>query len=127
MHRIPNKIKRKIHALFALYFQVLQVIKNKNKNCKIELPYLLFIVISIRFYISRYHFSQFFRTSLNITWKKYFRHDFSFLTDSLTSPPLHLTLPLDKGQNLLSVTKVWCYCTFVPLFSWINSAWWDMS
>ena len=49
MHRIPNKIKRKIHALFALYFQVLQVIKNKNKNCTIELPYLLFIVISIGF------------------------------------------------------------------------------
>ena len=53
------------HALFVLFtFQVLKALL--IKICKIEPPDLLIIVVFISFYISRYHFSQIFRTSFNI-------------------------------------------------------------
>ena len=58
------------------------------KNCKIERPDLLFLIVFISFYISRYRFSQIFRTSFNIICKKYFCHKFSFLMDSI-NPPSH--------------------------------------
>ena len=41
-------------------------------------PDFLFIVDFISFYTSRYYFSQIFRTSFSIIWKKDFRHEFSF-------------------------------------------------
>ena len=67
---------------FHIVFQVLKV-----RLCKIEPPNLLFLAVFISFYIIRYHFSQIFRTSFNIISKKDFRHEFSFLSDSLK--PLH--------------------------------------
>ena len=74
---------------------------------KIQPPDLLFLVVFISFYISRYHFPQFFRTSFNITWKKNFVRNFTFLADSL-----HLPFPHPfNGQNPLYVTKVSCWCS----------------
>ena len=73
------------------------------KTCKLEPQDLLFLVVFISFYISRYHFSQIFRNSFNIICKKDFRHELSFLTDSLKFP-LHSL----NGQNPLRVTKVFC-------------------
>ena len=71
--------------LFHIVFQVLKVCL--IKIFKIEPPDLSFPVAFISFYIIRYHFSQIFRTSVNIISKKDFRHEFSFLSDSLK--PLH--------------------------------------
>ena len=88
---------------FHIVFHVLKV--HLINICKIEPPDLLFLFIFISFYIIRYHFSQIFKTSFNIISKKYFCHEFSFLTDSLKPPQ-----PLN-GQNLLSVTKVFCRCS----------------
>ena len=67
---------------------------------KIGLPDLLFLIVFISFYISRYHFSQVFRSLFRIIHKKDFCHEFSFLTDSLkppSPPPHHL-----NSQNPLS-------------------------
>ena len=85
---------------FNIVFQVLNI--HHIKTCKIEPPdiFILLFVVFISFYISRYHFSQILRTSLNIISKKDFRHNFSFLMDSLKLPH-----PLNS-QNLLSVMKV---------------------
>ena len=50
-----------------------------------------------------YHFSLIFRALYNIAWKKYFRHNFSFLTDSLnflTPTPLLTTEIRWVWQNL---------------------------
>ena len=66
--------------LLGLVFQVLKVCL--TKIFKIELPDLLFFVVFISFYISRYHFSQIFRASFRIILKKDFCHKFSYLTDS---------------------------------------------
>ena len=69
----------------GLLFQVPKV--HLIKICKIEPPDLLFLVAFISFYISRYHFSQIFRNSFRIIFKKDFCHKFSFLMDSLKLPP----------------------------------------
>ena len=70
---------------------------------KIGLPDLLFLIVFISFYISRYHFSQVFRSLFRIIHKKDFCHEFSFLTDSLKPPPSPHppTHPLNS-QNPLS-------------------------
>ena len=52
---------------FYIIFEVLKV--HLIKICKIVLPDLLFIIVLISFYISRYHFSQICRTSFNIYLK----------------------------------------------------------
>ena len=70
--------------LFYIMFQVLKVLL--IKICKIEPADLLFVVVFISFYISRYHFSQILRNSFRIIRKKDLRHGFSFLTDSLNQP-----------------------------------------
>ena len=79
-------------TLLELVFQVFKV--RLIKIFKIEPPDLLFLVVFISFYISRYHFSQFFRTSFRIIRKKDFRHEFSFLTDSCSNP----STALIRGQ-----------------------------
>ena len=81
---------------FYNVFQVLKVLL--IKICKI-----LFLVVFISFWI-RYHFSQIFRTSFNIIWKKIFVTNFPFLTDSLT--------PAKRDKSFLSMlpylfTKTW--------------------
>ena len=70
--------------LFYIVFQVLKVLL--IKIFKIQQPYLLFLFVFISFYISRYHFLQNFRTSFKNIWKKYFHHEFFYLTDSLRLP-----------------------------------------
>ena len=79
MDRIPTKIIWKIHAPFYFVFQVLKV--HLSKICKIDPPDLL-ILVFISFYISRYYFSQLFRTSLIIICKKRFSSQIVCLTDS---------------------------------------------
>ena len=63
-------------CLFYILFQVLNI--HLAKTCKIEPPDLLFLIAFISFYISRYHFSQIFRTSFNIIIKKIFFTNFLF-------------------------------------------------
>ena len=82
------KMDRILTKIFYIVFQVLKVLL--IKICKIQSLDLLFLVVFISFYISRYHFSQVFRTSFNIIWKKDFRHKFSFFnrfTQTPTTPP----------------------------------------
>ena len=61
---------------FYIIFQVLKV--PSTKISKIEPPDLLFIVVFINFYISRYHFLQIFRTSFNIILKTFSSRIFLF-------------------------------------------------
>ena len=58
------KMDRILTKIFYIVFQVLKVLL--IKICKIQSLDLLFLVVFISFYISRYHFSQVFRTSFNI-------------------------------------------------------------
>ena len=77
--------------------QVLKVLL--IKIWKIQSLDLLFLVVFIGFYISRF-FAQVFGTSFNIIWKKDFCHKFSFF-DGFTTSHHH---PLNQ-QNPLSVTS----------------------
>ena len=95
-----NKKDRILTKFFYIVFQILKVLL--IKICKIQPLDLLFLVVFISFYIIRYHFSQVFRTSFNIIWKKDFFTNFPFLTDSLT-PPAH---PLNSQNSC--VTNVFC-------------------
>ena len=45
-----------------------------------------FLLFYIKFYISRHHFSQIFRTSFNIIWKKSFCHKFLFFNGFTQNP-----------------------------------------
>ena len=91
-----------ITNIFYIVFQVLKVLL--IKYCKIQSLDPSFLVVFISFYISRYHFSQVFRTSFNIIWKKIFVTNFFFNRFTETPYPL-------KNQNLLSMTKVFCQCS----------------
>ena len=93
----PLFLDRILTKLFYIVFQVLKVLL--IKICKIQSLDLLFLVVFISFYISRY-FSQVFRTSFNIIWKKDFCHKFSFF-DGFTTSHHH---PFNQ-QNPLSVTS----------------------
>ena len=95
--------------LFYIVFQVLKVLL--IKICKIPAPDLLFLFVFISFYISRYRFSQIFRTWFDNIWKKCFHLKFSFSTDSLRLPQPHLL----NGQNPLSVANVFCQCSLTDL------------
>ena len=78
---------------------------------------LLFLVVFISFCISRYYFSQIFRTSFNIIWKKDFCHKFSFFNGfTQNSYPLN-------GQNLPSIAKVFCQCSFIQYHSCYGWKW----
>ena len=73
--------------------------RNRNvKTCKIEPPDLLFLVALISFYISKYHFSQIFRSSFNIICIKDFRHKFFFYR--IHSPPLLWHKTVGQYPNL---------------------------
>ena len=100
MEIITTKIKWKMHALFTLYF----------KFWRIQPPDFLFFVVFISFYISRSHFSQIFRTSFNITWKRDFCHKFSFFNRFTQTAPL--------TAKIHSVwRKFFCQCSlYVPTF-----------
>ena len=89
-------------VVFTRYFKFWRYFL--QKICKIQPLDLLFIVF-IGFYISRYHFSQIFKTSFSISERHIFVTNFPFLTDSLKLPH-----PLNR-QNPLSLTKVFCRCS----------------
>ena len=95
MDRILTKI-------FCIVFLVLKVLL--IKICKIQSLDLLFLVVFISFYISRYHF--FTQNYL----KKIFVTNFPFLRDSLDPTPLPPTHPLNS-RNPLSVRKVFFQCS----------------
>ena len=101
---IPTKIKWKntpcLHCISSFEGTSYKELLNKP-------PDLLFLVFYISFYISRHHFLQIFRFSLNIVWKKIPVTNFPFLINSIEPPTLR---PLN-GQNLLSVMNVfrWCF------------------
>ena len=63
MDRIPSKTKRKMQAVYTVFY-VLEVLL--IKICKIQALDLLFIIVFISFSISKYHFSQIFKTSFSI-------------------------------------------------------------
>ena len=88
---------------FHIIFHVLKVLL--IKICKIIQPIFYFLLFYISFYITRHHFSQIFRTSFNIIWKKIFCLKFP-LFNGFTQTPYPL-----NGQNPLSVTKVFCWCS----------------
>ena len=91
-------------CLFYNVFQVLNI--HLIKISKTEPPDLLFFVVFINFYISRYYFSQIFRTSFNYYYlEKRFCHK-SFALNQLTQTP-HLL----NDQNPLNMTKVFCRCS----------------
>ena len=78
MDRILTKI-------FYMVFQVLKVFL--IKICKIQSLDLLFLVVFITFYISRYHFHKFLELHLTIPEKeKDFHHKFSFFNGFTQTP-----------------------------------------
>ena len=81
MDRIPTKIKWKIHTFLHCISSFEGILT------KIQQPDLLFLFAFISFYISRFHISPIFHATIS---------------DKKSPPPLHLL----KGQNPLSVTKV---------------------
>ena len=79
--------------------------------CKIQSLDLLFLVIFISFYISRY-FSQVVELHSTLSEKKFFFRDrFSFLTDSLNTHPTPFHHHPLNSQNPLSATKVFSQCS----------------
>ena len=90
--------------LFSIVSQVLKVLL----ICKIQPPDLLFICVFISFYISRYYFSETSRLYSKISEKIFSPQIFLFNRFTQTTPT-----PLN-GQNLLSVTKVYCqWCSLI--------------
>ena len=83
--------------------------------CKIEPLDLLFLVVFISFYISRYIiFHKCLELHSILSVKKIFENEFSFLTDSLKLP--HSLY----SQNPLSVTKVFCQGS-LKIYDKVNS------
>ena len=91
MDRTPTKIKWKYHAPFSYCISSFE--GTSYKKCKIEPSDLLFLVVFISFCISKY---------LNVIYKKDFRHNFSFLTNSPKPPPA----PPLNDQNLQAWQKI---------------------
>ena len=73
--------------LTKFFYIVLQVLKVLFiKICKIQSLDLLFVVVFIGFYISRYHFDNFLELHSTLSEKKFFVTNFPFLMDSLKPP-----------------------------------------
>ena len=90
MDRIPLKIKWKIHC----YLHCISSFEGNSwiKICKMSHRIFYFLLFYTGPYISRHHFSQVFRTTVNIICKKDFRHEFSFFNGSTeTLASTHLT------------------------------------
>ena len=99
---------------FYIVFEVSKVLL--IKICKIQLADLF---ISCCFYyvlpqqISFFH--KFLELHSILSEKKIFVTNFPFLTDSLKPPhPVNI-----NGQNLLSVRKVFCWCSLSCYLAWL--------
>ena len=102
---INIKMDRIITNILYIVFQVLKVLL--IKICEMQSLDVLFLVVFISFYISRYNFSHVFRTSFNIIWKKDFRRKFSFFNGFTQTPT-----PLPPWQpKFASVTNAFCQCS----------------
>ena len=99
MNRIPTKIKWKVHTFFPLYLKFWRYLLFVRHSHQIFYLFV-FLLASTSAGIIFQKLLDFIQKYL----KKYFRRNFFFLTDSLRPPH-----PLN-GQNLLSVTKVYCQC-----------------
>ena len=97
-----NQMKNK--CLFFIVFQVLKVLL--MKICKIQPVDLLFLVVFIKFYISRIAFHKFLELSTFISQKKVLITNFPFLTDSLNP---------DQTENiaLFNVAKTDRICMYI--------------
>ena len=94
---IPTKIKMKN----TCPKKICKTVRILLRYCHQILYFLLCYVI---FYISRYPFTQIFRTSFNIIRKKYFS------MDSLKPPSPQLLEPFNC-QNTLIMMKIFCQCS----------------
>ena len=101
-----QKMDKILTKIFYIVFQFSQL--PLIKVCKIQSLALLFLVVFISFYISRYDSLQVVRTSFNIIWKKDFLHKFYFLNGFIQTPHPH-----NNSQNLLSVI----------IFFFVNAPW----
>ena len=90
-----------------MYF--LYIYKKISKIQSLDLLFLVVFMVFISFYISRY-FSQVFRTSFNIIWRKDFCHKFSFFNGLIQPPPSTHHHPLNS-QNPLSMIILFCQCS----------------
>ena len=101
MDRTLTKIKWKIHTFFTLYFKFLRYFF--KKNCKIQRHQLFYFFLFLLAFTSA---DFIFIKILEHIWKKCFHHQFFFINRfaQTTSHPLN-------GQNLLRVTKVFCWCS----------------
>ena len=90
---MPSNIELKIRAYSTLHFNFRQGASVKSYKLQLTVFYFFFYIC---FYISSYYFLQLFRTSFNITWKRFLLQIFLF--KRIHSDPLN-------GQNLLSMTK----------------------
>ena len=86
---ITSNIKWKIYAYSTLHFRLLKTISSfegtfYKKVARYSYQFLYFLLFFISFYISRCHFSQFFRTSFNIIRKKIFVTNASLLMNIYT-------------------------------------------
>ena len=128
MDRIPTKTKRKMHAVYTVFY-VLEVFL--TKICKIQPLDLLFIVFT-SFYISKYHFSHIFKTSFSIIWKKYFCHKFSFFNRFTQTPqPLNCQNPLRGSIHtqtaVLNIKLVLIFKTHPPSLLMVAMAYFKLS
>ena len=96
---------KKFLEVIKLYFQALKVLLINICKMSHQISYFLLFYTSL--YISRHNFSQIFRTSRNI-----FVTNFLFWQIHSNPHPLN-------GQNLLTVTKVFCQCSLSSV------EWWD--
>ena len=112
---IPTKIKWKIQACSILYLKFFE--DTSVKSYKIQLPVLLFLVLRQFLYQQKSIFYNFLKLR-SALFEKDFRHKFSFCNRfTQTSHPLN-------GQNMLSVTKVFCQFSLKCLLKlyWKNPA-----
>ena len=98
--KFNEKYKPVLH--FILSFE-----DTSYKNYKIQLPFILFLVVLISCYISKYCFFANFQNFKQHYLKKYFRQNI-FLVNEFTLTPHPF-----NSQNLLSVTEVVCRCSLM--------------
>ena len=100
----PKSDEKHMPLLYLKFWTYTHLIK----TCKTEARNILLFVVCISFYYisADNHFSQIFRTSLNIISKKDFCHNFSFLVMHSPWPPItnYVEFP---GMKLCFVWNFW--------------------